>query len=47
MQRERTPVLGLPFHWVFAPFGILLLALALRSAWRIYRLLGRHWQDHL
>ena len=19
MQRERTPVLGLPFHWVFAP----------------------------
>jgi TRAP-type C4-dicarboxylate transport system permease small subunit len=47
MQRERTPVLGLPFHWVFAPFGILLLALALRSAWRIYRLLGRHWRDHL
>ena len=47
MQRERTPVLGLPFHWVFAPFGILLLALALRSAWRIYRLLGRHWRHHL
>ena len=47
MQRERTPVLGLPFHWVFAPFGILLLALALRSGWRIFRLLGRHWRDHL
>jgi len=47
MQRERTPVLGLPFHWVFAPFGILLLALALRSAWRIYGLLGRHWRDQL
>ena len=47
MQRERTPVLGLPFHWVFAPFGILLLALALRSGWRIYGLLGRHWRDQL
>ncbi len=47
MQREKTPVLGLPFHWVFAPFGILLLALVLRSAWRIYLLLGRHWREHL
>lgn len=47
MQRERTPVLGLPFHWVFAPFGLLLAALVLRYAWRIYRLLGRHWQSYL
>lgn len=47
MQRERTPVLGLPFHWVFAPFGLLLAALMLRYAWRIYRLLGRHWQHYL
>lgn len=47
MQRERTPVMGLPLHWVFAPFGILLLALALRYAWRIVRLLGRHWQHYL
>lgn len=47
MQRERTPVLGLPFHWVFAPFGLLLAALVLRYAWRIYRLLGRHWQHYL
>lgn len=47
MQRERTPVLGLPFHWVFAPFGLLLVALVLRYTWRIYRLLGRHWQNYL
>ncbi len=47
MQRESTPVLGLRFHWVFAPFGLLLLALVLRYAWRIYRLLGRHWRNYL
>lgn len=47
MRRESTPVLGLPFNWVFAPFALLLIALALRYAWRIYRLLGRHWRNYL
>ena len=47
MRRESTPVMGLPFHWVFAPFALLLLALALRYALRIYRLLGKDWQMHL
>jgi len=47
MRRESTPVLGLPFNWVFAPFALLLIALAVRYAWRIYRLLGRHWRSHL
>ncbi len=47
MRRESTPVLGLPFNWVFAPFALLLLALALRYAWRFYRLLGRDWRNHL
>ena len=47
MQREKSPVMGLPFHWIFAPFGILLLALALRCGLRIYHLLGRHWRHHL
>jgi TRAP-type C4-dicarboxylate transport system permease small subunit len=47
MQRESTPVLGLPFSWVFAPFALLLIALTLRYAWRIYRLLGRNWRDYL
>ncbi len=47
MRREATPVLGLPFNWVFAPFALLLLALAVRYAWRIYRLLGRDWRSHL
>ena len=47
MRRESTPVLGLPFNWVFAPFALLLIALVVRYAWRIYRLLGRHWRSHL
>ncbi|MEI8169505.1 MAG: TRAP transporter small permease [Rhodoferax sp.] len=47
MQRESTPVMGLPFNWVFAPFALLLLALAVRYAWRIYRLLGKDWKAYL
>ena len=36
MKREGTPVLGLPFMWVFLPFVFLLVALVLRSAWAIW-----------
>lgn len=35
MAREGTPVLGLPFMWVFLPFVLLLVALVVRSAWAI------------
>jgi TRAP-type C4-dicarboxylate transport system permease small subunit len=35
MKREGTPVLGLPFMWVFLPFVFLLVALVVRSAWAI------------
>ena len=35
MRREGTPVLGWSFQWVFFPFVLLLLALALRSLWAI------------
>ena len=27
MARERTPVLELPFSWVFLPYGLLVIAL--------------------
>ncbi len=47
MRRESTPVLGLPFDWVYAPFALLLATLCARYAWRILQLLGCHWQDHL
>jgi TRAP-type C4-dicarboxylate transport system permease small subunit len=36
MSREGTPVLGVPFMWVFLPFVFLMLALTLRCAWTIW-----------
>jgi TRAP-type C4-dicarboxylate transport system permease small subunit len=47
MRRESTAVMGLPFHWVFLPFSLLLIALVLRYVWRIVRLLGRDWEREL
>jgi TRAP-type C4-dicarboxylate transport system permease small subunit len=32
MKREGTPVLGIPFMWVFLPFVLMLLALVVRAA---------------
>ncbi len=37
MQREGTPVLGIPFMWVYLPFVLLMLALVVRSAWAIWQ----------
>ena len=37
MNREGTPVLGVPFMWVFLPFVLLLVALVCRSAFTIWR----------
>ena len=37
MKREGTPVLNLPFMWVFLPFVFLLVALAFRSGLAIWR----------
>ena len=39
MAREGTPVLGLPFMWVFLPFVFLMLALVVRCAWAIHNAL--------
>lgn len=39
MQREGTPVLDVPFSWVFLPFVLLLAALVARSAWAVIRAL--------
>ena len=35
MAREGTPVLGLPFMWVFLPFALLLVSLIARGIWQI------------
>lgn len=39
MAREGTPVLGMPFMWVFLPFVMLLAALVATNLWRCWRLL--------
>ena len=46
MAREGTPVLGLPFSWVFIPFVLLLIALVVRSALQVVALL-RHKSGEL
>jgi TRAP-type C4-dicarboxylate transport system permease small subunit len=47
MQRESSAVLGLPLHWVFMPFALLLLALVARSVMRCWQLLRRGWEQQL
>ena len=37
MAREKTPVLDIPFMWVFMPFVLLLVALVVRNAWGIWQ----------
>jgi TRAP-type C4-dicarboxylate transport system permease small subunit len=36
MAREGSPVLGLPFMWIFLPFVLLLIALVIRCTWAIW-----------
>lgn len=42
MGREGTPVLGLPYTYVYLPFVALLAALALRCAWSAAQALRGH-----
>ena len=39
MEREGTPVLGLPFMWVFLPFALLLVSLIAKGIWQIVAIL--------
>ena len=39
MKREGTPVLGIPFNWVFMPFVLLLLALVIKGLATVVRLI--------
>jgi TRAP-type C4-dicarboxylate transport system permease small subunit len=47
MGREKTPVLDIPFSWVFAPFVIFVATVAARYAVKFVRLLGRGWKTQL
>ncbi len=38
MRREGTPVLNLPFMVVYLPFVLLLVAMVVRSAWSLWRI---------
>ena len=37
MAREGTPVLNLPFIWVFFPFVLLMASLVIRAVWSIWQ----------
>lgn len=47
MARERTPVLGWRYDWVFACFPIFLAAVAARAIHRIAALLGSGWEERI
>jgi TRAP-type C4-dicarboxylate transport system permease small subunit len=48
MHRERTPVLDIPFSFVFAPFLLFIALIAWRYILKfVLLLLGRHWRQQL
>jgi TRAP-type C4-dicarboxylate transport system permease small subunit len=48
MHRERTPVLDIPFSYVFAPFLLFVALIAWRYVLKfVLLLLGRHWRQQL
>lgn len=47
MARERTPVLGWRYDFVFACFLIFLVALVLGAALRLRGLLSHRWRDNV
>jgi TRAP-type C4-dicarboxylate transport system permease small subunit len=47
LWRQMTPVLEIPLDWVYSCFGLALIAIVARSLYRLARLLGSGWRDHL
>ena len=47
MHREKTPVLDIPFSYVFAPFVVFVAIIGLKYVYKFYLLLGRGWRQHL
>ena len=45
MAREGTPVLGLPFMWVFLPFALLLVSLVMRGIVQIVLILRERCEE--
>jgi TRAP-type C4-dicarboxylate transport system permease small subunit len=47
LWREHTPVLNLPLNWVYACFGIFLVAVIVRALISGAKLLGPYWRDEI
>lgn len=47
LWREHTPVLNLPLNWVYACFGIFLVAVITRALISGAKLLGPRWRDEI
>jgi TRAP-type C4-dicarboxylate transport system permease small subunit len=47
LWREHTPVLNLPLDWVYACFGIFLVAVIARALTSGAKLLGPRWRDEI
>jgi TRAP-type C4-dicarboxylate transport system permease small subunit len=47
MQREKTPVLDIPFSYVFAPFVLFVAVTGVKYLVRFFQLLGRNWRHHI
>jgi TRAP-type C4-dicarboxylate transport system permease small subunit len=47
MHREKTPVLDVPFSFVFAPFVLFVALIGVQYVVKFTRLLGRDWHKHL
>ena len=47
MMREKTPVLDIPFSYVFAPFVFFVAVIGMQYVLKFCRLLGKDWQKNL
>ena len=47
LGRRKTMILNIPFDYVYACFGVFLIAAVIGAALRLRRLAGPNWQQHL
>lgn len=47
MHREKTPVLDIPFSYVFAPFILFVAVIGIQYVIKFVRLLGHNWKEQL
>ena len=47
LWREHTPVLNLPLDWIYSCFGLFLIAVIVRCAFGVRKLLSARWADEI